>query len=493
MANDKNPSTPSGAYMAGSVDRRLIHDVTGGLPAIQAGKELYLTRWHDEDQGAYDRRLKDAVWTPLFDDILHGLASKPFSREVGFDGDPPARIEDMAEDIDGEGNNLHVFASRLFKDGIRDKLAGILVDYPVADPEVTTVEAERKANRRPYFVEVKEADLIAIYREFIGGIEVITHARIRECEIKRDGWGEEEIERVRVLEPGEWWLYRKVKGENNREDWIVEAAGLTTLDYVPLVVFETGKVPPLAKIARMQVELYRQENNLKSILSRTAFPLYAANKMTPPPEGEKLTIGPGAVLFGGAEGEWQILEPAGSSIEQQRAVIEAIKQEMRRLGMQPLLPGTGDITATATGVEAAKAHSWVQEKALALKDALEQALMIMGDWIGETVEAEVFVHTDFGVDMLTGQDDQTILMMHEQRVISKETVRDEMKRRGRLAADYDGEEDDALIDAELEKMIDLIPDVEPSTDGSEGKPAPGAQPGKKPPTAKPAAKKPVPA
>jgi hypothetical protein len=135
----------------------------------------------------------------------------------------------------------------------------------------------------------------------------------------------------------------------------------------------------------------------------------------------------------------------------------------------------------------------VQEKALALKNVLEEALAMMGDWIGEKVEPEVFVHVDFGVDMLTGQDDQTILLMHEQRVISKETVRDEMKRRGRLAADYDGEEDDALIESEMEAMMALLPDVAPAG-GDEGNPPTGGKPPpKKPPTAKPAAKKPVPA
>lgn len=485
---EKTPATPSGEWSAGGEDRQLVHDITGGLPSIQRGRDKYLTQWKDEPKETYDLRLRDAIWTPLFDDILTGITSKPFTKEVGFKGDPPQRFEKWAEDIDGEGNSQHVFARQVFHNGIRDRLCGILVDYPAGEAPRTQAE-EAKSGRRPYFVRVDEANLIAVYCTVIAGRDTITHARIMEREVVRDGWDEQTIERVRVLEPGAWYLFRKAKdAKANKELWLLEAEGVTTLDYVPLVLFKTGTQPPLIKIARMQIELYRRENNLKSIESRTAFPVYAANGMGRP--DEPLVIGPGAILFGGEGGDWQLIEPSGSSMEQVRTSVEGIKTEMRRQGMQPLLPGSGDITATATGVEAAKAHSVVQNWALDLKDALEQAWTMAGDWVGEKVEPEIIVHTDFGIELADIAGDQTLLALHEQRVISREAIIDEMKRRGRLMSDYDAEADKELIDAELDAMMDLLPDpMAAEDDPTGGGTQPPAKPGK-PPAAKPAAKQP---
>jgi hypothetical protein len=455
MVTTKTPASPSSEYEAGNADRILINDITGGLPTIIAGGEKYLTKWQREDDTAYKLRLNDAVWTPLFDDILFGLTSKPFTREVGFKSDPPPRIDTMAEDIDGKGNNLHVFSAKLFNDAVRDRRAAILVDFTPGEAPRTLAE-EQMAGRRPYFVEITDNDLIAVYTENMGGRDVIVHARIMEREVKRDGWDEEVIERVRVLEPGTWTLYRKVNDQTKSTvQWVLEAEGRTTLPYVPLVIFQTGDVPPLIKIARLQIELYRQENNLKSILNRTAFPVYAANKMVKPADDKPLVIGPGVVLFGGTDGEWGVLEPQGTSMEQMRKHVDDIKAEMRRLGMQPLLPGTGTITATATGVEAAKAHSWIQARAIELKDALEQALAIMGDWIGEPVEAEVYVHTDFAIDATAGVDDATLLALRENGTISRLALVNEFQRRGTLSADYDADED--LV--QMEEEASFLPDI----------------------------------
>ena len=468
MSPEKTPASPSREYTARDPDRKLITDVVGGLPAIVREKERYLTRWTNETPESFTTRLRDAVWTPLFDDILFGLASKPFSKEVSLRDGASARLEEWCEDVDGQGNNLHVFAQRAFEMAVRDGRVAVLVDYPAGPPPLTMAQ-EAASGRRPYFVLIPDADLIALYTERQNGRDVIAHARIREREIVRDGWGEAEVERIRVLEPGRWSLYRRddsAPGRTAASKWLLEDEGVfTPLRFVPMVVFEVGDAPPLAKIARLQIELFRQENNLKSILNRTAFPIFAANGMSAPSEKEKtLTIGPGAILFGGDGGSWSILEPQGTTIQQLREVIDGIKTEMRRLGMQPLLPGTGTITATASGIEAAKAHSAVQMWALKLKDALEQMLAIMGAWVGEQVEAEVFVNTDFGIELADRADDQTILALYEQGVVSKSTVRDEMKRRGRLSADYDGDEDDERIEEETAAAMALVPDIKPGPD-----------------------------
>jgi hypothetical protein len=54
---------------------------------------------------------------------------------------------------------------------------------------------------------------------------------------------------------------------------------------------------------------------------------------------------------------------------------------MRRLGLQPMMPKTGNVTATASGIDAAKGHTAVETWANALKDALEQAFVFTAKWM----------------------------------------------------------------------------------------------------------------
>jgi hypothetical protein len=277
-----------------------------------------------------------------------------------------------------------------------------------------------------------------------------------------------------VLEPGTWALWEEVRGASGKKEWVQVGAGVTSLDHVPLAVFYAGErrgpqmvTPPLINLAREQLALFRLEAAEQNVETRGAFMMLAANGMMPPAEGSEIVVGPMAVLFGGENGSWAMLEPSGSTFEHFRLKVDAKKQEMRRLGMQPLLPGTGSVTATATGVEAAKAHSLVQTWALRFADTMEAALSMLGEWIGDSSEPEVAIHTDFGLDV-TGQDDATLLALRENRTISRIALVDEMKRRGRLMADYDPEEDQEQIDAETEAAMALLPDIVPGQPGAAG-------------------------
>lgn len=467
METEKTPASPSSAYTATEEDRRLVRDMLAGLPAVQAAREKYLTKWERETDQNYAKRLAEAAFTPLFGDLLFGLSSKPFSKELALRDEASERMKTLSEDIDGEGNNLHVFAQEVMWNGVADGLCAIVVDYPQVPADVRTRADEAAVGVRPYFVRVDACDLLAVYTVTVGGVEHITHARIRETTVERDGWDERKIERIRVLEPGRWELWQETKDAGGRKTWTRTSEGTTTkngapLPIVPMVLFYTGKKagpqmvrPPLVNLARMQVDLFRLENSLVNVENRGAFPMLAANGMQAPTDGNALVVGPMSVLFGGEGGEWAMLEPDGVVFEHFRLRIDAKMQEMRRLGMQPLLPGSGTITATASGIEAAKAHSAVQMWALGLKDALEQALKIMADWMGEASSPEVFVHTDFDVGLALDQSLQTLLAMKEQGVISGRTLTDEMKRRNVLSAEYDYEEDQEERDEEMA----LLPDI----------------------------------
>ena len=103
-------------------------------------------------------------------------------------------------------------------------------------------------------------------------------------------------------------------------------------------------------------------------------------------------------------------------------------QEIREIGRQPLTAQSGNLTRISAAAAASKANSAVQQWALSLKDALENALVITEMWIGENTYSEVSAHTDFRA---SDDDDTTpniLLQMRQNGDISRETLYDEMQR-----------------------------------------------------------------
>ena len=84
-------ASPSAGREAMQDDLDLIADIRAGLPAMRARSARYLPRYEAEGQEEHRRRVASAPWRLEFADILLTLASKPFSRAIGFpDGTPDA-------------------------------------------------------------------------------------------------------------------------------------------------------------------------------------------------------------------------------------------------------------------------------------------------------------------------------------------------------------------------------------------------------------------
>src|SRR5690606_10462292 len=131
----------------------------------------------------------------------------------------------------------------------------------------------------------------------------------------------------------------------------------------------------------------------------------------------------GRILYApGAEGittSWAYIQPAAENLKAITAKAQSIIEDMRRLGLQPMLPKTGNVTATATGVEAAKSHTAVGTWANGLKDALEQAWVFTMQWMKSSEDVEVSVHTDFSVGIYGAEEVKALIDMRDKSMISE--------------------------------------------------------------------------
>ena len=433
---------------------RQVDTILEGAAAMREAGQEYLPQFPNESDTDYEFRRKCAKFTNVYRDIVEGLASKPFSQELSIAEGAGNRILELVEDIDGRGNNMHVFAGETFFAGINRAIDWILVDYTRADG-LSTVEDERAAGARPYWVHVPAHTVIDVKSDVMQGREQLILVKI-------------------LQSPKNLLIYRRDGGKvtweslekNDKNEWIPIDGGEVTIGVIPLVPFITGRRkgskwrfhPPMRDAADLQIELYQQETALKHIKTLTCFPMLAGNGVQPEVGGDgrpkPVPVGPQSVLYAppnadGSHGEWKwIITDARTLTFLAEDIKETIRQ-LREIGRQPLTAQSGNLTKITTAVAAAKGNSAVQNWALQLKDALELAWKYTAMWLNESVEPEVKVFTDFGVDALEEQAPAWLIQMRQNGDISGTTFREEMKRYGVLSPEFDEDEEKTLLQDDI--------------------------------------------
>lgn len=496
MATRNTPDTPSSDYEAMRATWEKIETILDGAGAVKKAGEAYLPQFPHEDPVDYEYRRVNAKFTNIYRDIVENLSSKPFAEEATLAEGAGERFEALAEDIDGRGNNLHVFAESVFFGGVNFAIDWIFVDYtkarPRADGQPLTIADERDQGLRPYWVRVPAKRMLAVYSDTIKGRELIVHARMRETVVRRVGFDEVCVERIRVLNrepifevgpdgalterivdylPATFEVYEKkaAKGRNGSSQWTMVESGPVSIGEIALVPFVTGRrkegswqfTPPLMDVADLQIEHYQAETALKAIKELTAFPMLAGNGVEPERDAagkpKPVPVGPKGVLYAppihgatsASHGEWTWIEPTAENIKFLAEEVAAIEKQMREIGRQPLT-ATAGITVVTAALASQKASSAVQAWALRLKDALEQALIFTAKWLNmKGVEPEVSVYTDFALDASDDKGLDALVEARKNRDLSQRTFWEELKRRGQLSANFDPAAEEKALEEEL--------------------------------------------
>jgi hypothetical protein len=492
----------SGDYAAMSGYWNMVDTMMAGTKAMRAAGKTYLPQFPGESDADYKYRNETAKFTNIFRDIAENLAAKPFTKEVSLS--KPEGFEAysaIVEDIDGAGNHLNVFAADTFFNGISRAIDWIFVDFPTARPGATLAD-ERASGARPYWVHIPATDMLAVYSAMVGSKEVIHYARMREVTVESDGVEETEIVQVRVLirdpiyddetgavigfAPARYELWRSEAVESGARKkaqtvWTMVDEGEISIGEIALVPFITGRRhglswrfdPAMQDVADLQIEHYQRETNLKFAETMTAYPILAGNGVMPHlgPDGKPVPIrrGPNSVLFGGVHdgtaGTWEVIEPAATSLQFLASQVETIEKQMREIGRLPLTGGTAGLTQVAAAFGSQKASSAVQMWAFGLKDALERAFAFTAMWMGLPESPEVSVHTDFAVEFGGENDFADLTKARENGEITRETYWRELKRRGKLSADFDPKAEATALEEEYPGDGDMLVTGTPAATG----------------------------
>lgn len=434
---EKTVADRSAAVEAMAPDWDLAMALLGGTRAMREAKDKYLPKWPNEDQAAYDCRLKTAVLFPAYQRTVSTLTGKPFSKPITVGEDVPPKIVEWMQDIDLEGRNLDAFASDVMEMQLGYGIGGILVDFPQANG-VRTMADERAAGLRPYMVQIKPQQIIGWRAVRFNGAWRLDQLRFMESVEEPDGaFDAKEINQVRVLEPGKWAIHR----QNEKKEWVLHDEGVTTLDFIPYVPvygqrtgYMQGK-PPLIEVANLNVAHWQSASDQQTILHVARVPILTVIGV----DDEKfaMTVGASAAVKLPMGAEMKFVEHTGAAIESGENDLDSIEERMRQAGAELLVLAPGKVTATQTATENAVGMCALQRIVQGLEDALDTALQYMADWVKLGAGGHVTIFNDFGAASLAEASSQLLLQANQAGKLSDETFHSELQRRGIIASDVD--------------------------------------------------------
>lgn len=452
MANKVNDTSTAVAAMQSDLEK--VDALMGGTKAMRLAGPKYLPKWPMEDQEGYDFRLKTSTLYNAFGRTVDNMSAKPFAEPIKLTDIQP-EVEAWFDNIDLAGRNLDVFAQEVFRFGLKDGITHILVDFPVTRDEagkakLVTRADEIKAGVRPYMVHIKQSQILGWISTTVNGAEVLAQLRIMECVTEPDGeFGTQNIEQVRVLTPGAWSTYRKVK-----EDWLLHDKGTTSMTSILLATFYTRRTgfmtatPPLIDLADLNIKHWQSSSDQDSILHTARVPILAITGIS---DEDKIVIGGKSALLLPLNATAAYVEHTGAAIEAGHTSLQDLENQMRAMGAELLVESEVASTATQNNIEDAEAQCQLAQMAQSFGDTLDAAVDMMAACVGLPEQGEIEVFDDFSSGAVLQAASPFVLALIQlvnNGMLSKEDAFKEMQRQGIVNSDLDWEEVQGRISIE---------------------------------------------
>ena len=434
MADNSNVRAPSAAVRGMGESWAMIDALVGGTPAMRRSGALFLPQWPKESAESYRARLTASTLFPAFTRTAKINAAKPFARPINF-GKIPARTEELFDDIDNLGTDLHPFAGQIMLNCLQYGLHGVLVDYPQAEG-IRTIADEKAANARPYLTQYPATSILGWREQRAGKSSILTQLRLLENVILPDGaFGEKLIEQVRVLSIGSWQIWRKLEAATASAtvgEWALFDEGTTSLGKIPFVFFYGVRKAfgvgesPLLDLAYMNVEHYQSSSDQQNILHVARVPILFAKGFR---EGDNLVIGSStAATTDNTDADLSYVEHSGAAIGAGRQSVLDLEDRMRQAGAELVVQRASKSTATQVVSEGEGSKSALQQICEDFEESLEECLRLLGEWVGETGEVELELFKDFGAANLSDSAGDLLLRAADSGHISSETVFNQFQR-----------------------------------------------------------------
>jgi len=380
-------------------------------------------------------------------------------------------IAKLFDNFDGEGRNLHTITSDLCLD-ILSGCAGGIVEFPdtakiIKDFEeqgiVVNHQLVQQMDARPYFIPIHQSNVIGIKTVKIQGIEILKQIRIKSTEtISND---DEYSEKV-VGKVCEYTLSKssdnvnkvqlKIYTKNDNDFNVSDTVTLDGINKIPIAVgyaiadVKKGffrAVPLLLDLLEAIID-YMNDKSQHDAAKRAALLAILVLKSARKQQTGKDEIEDGGIGNKSNMGVWSI------DVDSDIGYIDTVKfapilkvsqddlkdsiEEIRQLSVSNIPTQKANVTATVTMIAAYAVDSVFISVALALEDLLNNAIILMGEWLDIPADkcGKVSINKDFGNlvsnSLKSKESIDTLIKMFEKNAISQKVFLDEMRARGQF-------------------------------------------------------------
>lgn len=447
----------------------------GGTRAMREVGETFLPKEKHEEQADYANRRDRTFLLGAYKRTCQKLTGEVFSKEISLDEDVPSEIKAWCQDdIDLEGSNLTQFATGVFFTGVAKGVAHVLVDYPGVETKVEggkngrlmyweeyedqpgsgrepewkplTKAVQEKKGWRPYWVTIEPEQIIGWRSEVRNGKTVLTQVRIKESTEEPSGeFGTRTVNRIRVLEPGSWTLWVEVK-EEGKTTWVVQDRGATSINFIPLATFRIGEkktvmtaTPPLEGLADLNLAHWQSSSDQRNILHFARLVTYFGKCLDIDEKSQKVILGPNQLVHSSEkDADLKVVEHSGKGVDSGRQDLKDLETQMAMFGLTYMMPRTGTATATERAIDSAENSSALRGWASEFAGFLETLLLYTKRYSDPSAESagSVGVNKEFN-NWLKDMHGQVLIDAYEAKLLPREIVIDEFKRRGVISEDVD--------------------------------------------------------
>jgi hypothetical protein len=424
-------SSPSAKYTEWMSLSQLPRTLLLGTKGMKDARTTYLSQNALETDEAYADRLEASTLLNAFKKTCSFLSGQVFQADIVFSDDVDEEIQERSKDIDGKGNNINVFAKRVFFNGLGKGVSHILIDATKIEPDPNrTIEEERALGVRTYFKELKPEQLIGGKTNEDGSLKQI---RIKETITKEDGlYGEKDVPRVRLFnDDGTWEVHEK---QNNGSYLMVES-GKLSYSGIPLVSFIPGEEfsvifgeTPLMDLAELNLSNWRSRSDQTHILHVARVPLLFGKHL----DLKTIPSGVSSLINSDDDNaDLKFVEVSGAAIQAGAMDLKENEAQMALYGLQQLVPRSGNQTATEKSITSAESNSSLGTWATEFETVLQHAYEIAAEFEnGEFPSDGISVNKEYDLGIADAQELAQILKAHDQGIISAQAAFTEFRRRG---------------------------------------------------------------
>jgi len=445
LGGTDSPFTRTRAVLDMMKGWEIMKAVTEGTEYLRENSEAFLPLEPREDYTAYMARVNRAVFSPFTQRLIRAATGLVLRKPISLIGDP-YWTETFKMDVDGCGSDLDEYARRILMCSLTYGQSHILVDYPSPSGAVSLAE-ERQQNRRPYWIEVDPNNLYGWRLDRESNYGNLIQVRLAEKAVLPDGdFGEKVFEQIRVIEPGNYRVFRKTDqidemydlndnsyagefdAQTTGEEYQQVESGEFSLGEIPLVTIYSGKTenlvskPPLLDIAYLNLAHFQRQADLIHSLHVASQPMLVMEGYDDQTKDVAISVNYAMATQPGNKVYY--VEPASSAFDAQSSEIKELQMQMATLGISTLSQQKFVAeSADARRLDRVDTNSMLAMVSMELEQKLQKCFNLSAEYVG-IEPPEVKISRDFDIERLIGQDITALTSLFDQNVIDRDEFRD---------------------------------------------------------------------